>query len=220
MPPTFPREKDTQMKLYYAPGTCALAVHIVLEWVGAEYEIEKVDPKSEAYKAINPLGMVPALVDSRPRIMTQADAILKYISDHHPKAGLGADGTLVTAFDLDEMLAFFTGDVHPAFWPFFAPVRFTTLTDEASLTAVKEAAFARVDRVMTYLDGLLATRPYVAGGKRTIADPYAFAMLRWTERLPKTWEAYPNVKPFMDVMYADTGVQAAMAAEGMPLRVV
>ncbi len=72
------------MKLYYAPGTCALACCIALEWANADYEVQKVDYADPAYKKINPLGMVPALDIDGSRAMTQADAILQYIADATP----------------------------------------------------------------------------------------------------------------------------------------
>jgi glutathione S-transferase len=86
------------MKLYYAPGTCALAPHIVLEWIGTPYEVALADLGSDDYRKINPLGMVPALQDGGSRIMTQADAILKYISARHPEAGLGAGEEVMAEF--------------------------------------------------------------------------------------------------------------------------
>lgn len=203
------------MKLYYAPGTCALAPHIVLEWIGVSYEAERVDPSSDVYRRINPLGMVPALQDDGPKVMTQADAILKYIAAKHPEAGLGATEGLEAEFDMDEALAFLTGDMHPAFWPFFAPQRYTTEDDADSLTAVREAAFARIDRAMMHLDTMLTGSQHVVGGRRSIADPYAFAMTRWTENLPKTWTNYPAIKSFMEGMYADACVAKVMAVQGL-----
>lgn len=65
------------MKLYCAPGTCALAPHIVLEWIGAPYEVALADLRSDDYRKINPLGMVHALQNGGSRIMAQADAIPK-----------------------------------------------------------------------------------------------------------------------------------------------
>ena len=205
------------MKLYYAPGTCALAPHIVLEWIGVPYEAERVDPSSDAYRRINPLGMVPALQDGGPRVMTQADAILKYISAKHPEAMLGAGDGPEAEFDMDEALAFLTGDMHPAFWPFFAPQRYTTKGDAESLTAVREAAYPRIDRAMLHLDTMLTGARHVVGGRRSIADPYAFAMVRWTENLPKTWKEYPAIGPFMDRVYDDVCVAKVMAVQGLKL---
>ena len=80
------------MKLYYAPGTCALACWIALEWAGADYEAVRADYKSEEYQRINPLGAVPALDIGGKRAMTQAPAILQYIADTHPESRLGTKG--------------------------------------------------------------------------------------------------------------------------------
>jgi len=90
------------MKLYYAPGTCALACWIALEWAGADYEVEKVDPKSDAYRKINPLGLVPAIDIGGVRAMTQADAILQYIAELHPDEDLGADPGRISHGDTDD----------------------------------------------------------------------------------------------------------------------
>ena len=79
-------------KLYYAPGTCALASHIALEEAGADYEAERLDFKanqqqSKEYLAINPKGRVPSLVTDR-GIITETPAILAYIAQTFPKAKL------------------------------------------------------------------------------------------------------------------------------------
>lgn len=204
------------MLLYFAPGTCALAPHIALEWAGATYDAVKVDLRSPEYQKINPLGMVPAMKDGDSRLLTQADAILKYIAAKFPEANLGAGAGLLAEFNLDEALAFLTGDFHPAFWPFFAPQRFTTNTDKASLDAVKTASHARIDRVMNHLNNMLTGQVHVVNGKRSIADPYAFAMARWTMNLPKTWKDYPSIAAFMERMAEDAGVKAALEAQRLP----
>ena len=67
------------------------------------------DLGSDEYRKINPLGMVPALSDGTSRIMTQADAILKYLAAKFPDARLGSEPGLMAEFDLDEALAFLTG---------------------------------------------------------------------------------------------------------------
>ncbi len=194
------------MKLYFAPGTCALACWIALEWAGADYEVEKVDPGSESYRKINPLGMVPALDIGGPRAMTQADAILHYVIERYPERDLGADPGLDARFEFNEAMSFLTGDFHPAFWPFFRPERFTTSTEEASIEAVRAATRARADRVLAYLDAQIGGTGHVYRAKRTVADAYAFVMTRWAQRFPKTWREYPNVAQFMRGMEADAAV--------------
>ncbi|MEO8410917.1 MAG: glutathione S-transferase family protein [Propionivibrio sp.] len=204
------------MKLYFAPGTCALAPHIALNWVGAVYQAEQVELNSDAYKKINPSGTVPAFDAGSGSIKTQAGAILTYIADRYPQAALGADADAESRFQLAEQMAFLTGDFHPAFWPFFSPQRYTTSENESDLEKIRTASHALVDRVMTKLDRQLGEHNgHVALGRRTIADPYAFAMSRWADYLPKKLSAYPAIRKFHDDMKEDPGVQAALAAHGI-----
>lgn len=198
------------MKLYYAPGTCALACWIALEWAGADYTVEKVDPRSEAYRKINPLGMVPALDLGGARPVTQADAILQYVADRFPAVNIGADPGLEARLEFHETMSFLTGDFHPAFWPFFVPQRFTTNADQASLDAVRLASHARVDRVLAHLDQLVGETGHVYHDRRTVADAYAFVMTLWSERFPKTWREYPGLTRMMTGVLQDHSVQTVL----------
>jgi glutathione S-transferase len=199
-------ENRMSMKLYYAPGTCALACWIALDWAGAEYEVEKVEPRSETYRAINPLGTVPAIDIGGTRPMTQADAILKHVIDTHPHSNLGADKGEAARFEFDETMAFLSGDFHPAFWPYFTPERFTSETSEEALQAVRAASHARVERVLSHLDALIGKTGHVYRGKRSVADGYAFVMTRWSSKFPMSWRDYPNLRDFMERMEADPSV--------------
>ncbi|HEY9694598.1 MAG TPA: glutathione S-transferase family protein [Oculatellaceae cyanobacterium] len=203
------------VKLFYSPGTCALAPHIVLEWIGQPYEPEKVTLGSPEYKKINPLGAVPAMIDGDSGVMTQADAILLYLAHKYPEANLGDDGTSRGSFELHKWMAFFTGDVHPAFYPFFVPQRYTTSTDEATIKLTKEASYALIDKMLSHLEQHLEGKNHIVGDRRTVADPYAFAMLRWGTYLPKPLSDYPNVYRFYQQMRDDEGVKQAMAQQGI-----
>ncbi|MDO5288882.1 MAG: glutathione S-transferase N-terminal domain-containing protein [Pseudomonadota bacterium] len=200
------------MKLYYAPGTCALACWIALEWAGADYEAVRADYKSDEYKRVNPLGAVPALDIGGARAMTQAPAILLYIARRYPEAALGSAPGLDNAFELDETLSFLGSDFHAAFWPLFMPYRFSTDQSEAALNAVRASAHARIDRAMQHLDALIAAgKGHVYQGRRSVADAYAFVMARWTDKLPKSWRDYPHIAPFMQRMQADEAVARVLA---------
>ena len=188
------------MKLYYAPGTCAVACWIALKWAGADFEVIKADYASPEFRRINPLAMVPALDIGGPCVMTQADAILAYIAERHSGAGLGADNDLLGRFEFSETMSFLTGDFHPAFWPFFTPQRFTTDKAADALDKVRMASHARIDRVMQHLDRRIGDGEHVYRGRRTVADAYAFIMAKWTAKLPKTWQNYSNVARFYSRM--------------------
>ncbi|WGV28024.1 glutathione S-transferase family protein [Halotia branconii] len=203
------------IKLFYAPGTCALAPHIVLEWIGEPYELLHVKPSDPEYQKINPLGQVPAMIDGDSGVMNQADALLKYLAHKYPNAKLGDNGTLQDAYELDRWLAFLTGDVHPAFFPFFAPQRYTTNDSETDRQSVKQASYRLIDRVYQHLDKHLESKDYLVGDRRTIADPYTFAMTRWGNNLPKSLSDYPNLYRFYQHLREDTGVQRAMEQQGI-----
>jgi len=198
------------MKLYYAPGTCALAVHIVLEWTDVSYEAEKVTLGDPEFLKINPLGTVPVL-ETNGRLLNQADAILKYLVHHQPEANLGGDGSLLGEHELDKWLAFLTGDLHPAFYPVFTPQRYTTSDNETDRDAVKAAGNELVVKFLTHLNDHMSDKQHIALGKRTIADPYAFAMLRWARPLGR----YPHLQRFFEEMLLNHGVETAMKAQGI-----
>ena len=199
--------------LYYAPGTCALAPHIVLKWLSADYQVIRVELGSKEYLKINPLGAVPAMVDGESPVMSQADALLKYLVNKYPDSGLGSNGDLMDKYQINHWLAFLTGDLHPAYFPYFRPGRYTTNEDKESLAAVKQAASARVAIMLKHLDTNLAGKSHLVGGRCTICDPYAFVLVRWTSDL----KPYPNLQRFQALMLEDEGVRAAMLEEGLKI---
>lgn len=203
------------MKLLYAPGTCALAVHITLEWIGEPYELEEVKQTDPEFLKLNPLGQVPVAFDQDGKMMNQADAILKYLAHKHPKTKLGDNGTVQDAYELDHWLAFLTGDVHPAFYPYFMPQRYSTDNSEEAKKATKEASYKLIDRVYQHLDQHFQDTNYLVGDRRTIADAYAFAMVRWGNKLPKPLADYPNLNRFYQYWSEDKGVQQAMQQQGI-----
>jgi glutathione S-transferase len=114
------------MQLYYFPGSCALADHIVLEWTGAKYEAIKLDraaTKSPEFLELNPSGAVPVLVDGD-FVLTQNVAILSYLAELYPDARLYGDGTPRGRAEVMRWLGILNSDMHPAFKPIFGAARF------------------------------------------------------------------------------------------------
>lgn len=200
--------------LYYAPGACSLAPHIVLEWIGIPYEAVKVQFGSEELLTVNPAGAVPTLREDDGWLLAQAGAILDYLANKHPEAKLsGGDGLRAKA-DAHRWSAFFTSDVHASFWPVFMPFRYTTDDSEAARRAVVEAGHMLAAKQFGILNRHLDGREYILDGGRSVIDAYAFPMIRWAKKmLPGGLEEYPNVQALHDRLDADPAVQAILARE-------
>lgn len=204
-------EGEERMKLYYMPGTCALAVHIVLEWIGASYEDEEVERsklKSAEYLALNPSGVVPTLVDGG-RALVEASAILLHLADTHPDRELIPPVGTAERYDAYRWVVYCGGTLHPHFWPYFGPGRYTTNAEHEP--EVRAAAELHIGKDFDLIERQLSGRRFVLGDRKSIADAYLFPMARWGYRLHKPTSAYPNVHRFVETMTADPGVRAAMA---------
>jgi len=200
--------------LYYAVGACSLAPHIALEWIGEPYEAVKVHFGSEELRAVNPAGAVPTFQEDDGWILTQAGAILDYLAQKHPEAGLAGGLDLRSRAEAHRWSAFFTSDFHAAFWPIFLPYRYTADKGDAARAAVVEAGHSLVAKQLAVLDSHLEGREYMLDGGRSFVDAYSFPMLRWAIKLlPGALEEYPNVQSLHDRLAADPAVQKVLARE-------
>lgn len=202
--------------LYYSPGACSLSVHIMLEWLNEPYRAVRVDYADPEYHKINPAGQVPALDIGDGTLLTQCSAILAYLAHTHPNASLAGDETPLGQAQLGRWSAFFTGDVHPAFFPVFMPQRYTTADDESSLANVRMAGTAMVRKRLDLLEAHLLNRTYIVGNSRTYVDAYSVPMIRWaSSMLPGGLANWPAVKAHHDRMLVDAGVERTMRNEGL-----
>ncbi|HBZ48243.1 MAG TPA: glutathione S-transferase [Stenotrophomonas sp.] len=202
------------MKLYSKPGACSTADHIALQWTGQPFEVELLDKdtlKAPAYLAINPAGSVPTIVDGSFGL-TQNAAIMGYIADSYPQAGLGGDGSPQQRAEANRWLAFVNSDVHPAFSPLFAPAKF--IADDSQYDAIRDAARKRLRGLFETANRQLADKPWLAGF-RSYADAYFYITLRWAAGAKVDLTGLDNLAAFKTRMEADTGVQAALKAEGL-----
>jgi glutathione S-transferase len=200
--------------LYYAVGACSLAPHIALEWIGAPYDAVRVQYGSPELLAVNPAGAVPTLREDDGWLLTQAGAILDYLAHKHPEARLaGGEGVRAKA-EAHRWSAFFTSDVHAAFWPIFMPHRYTSDPSEAARHAVVEAGHMLVAKQFGILDRHLDGREHILSGGRSVIDAYAFPMIRWAAKiLPGSLEGHPNVQALHDRIAADPSVRTVLARE-------
>lgn len=201
------------MKLYTKPGACSLADHIVLRWIGEPFEVQVMDGKSlkaPEYLRINAAGNVPALQEGD-WVLTQNAAILNYLAERFPDAGLAGDGTAKGRAETNRWLAFLNADVHTAFHPLFGASKY--LEDEAMVERSKQHARTRLRGMFERIDGQLQDKDWLTGS-RSVVDPYLFVILRWAKGTAVDLSGLDNLARFFERMSGDPGVAASMAAEG------
>lgn len=199
--------REDKMKLYYAPKTCSVAIWIALDWLKADYEVERVDLSDEEYKKINPSGAVPALDSGDGKIKTQLGAILSYLLEKYPQEDLGADDNIEDRNLFNQISYFLAADYHTAFSPFFGPNNFTTGESEEDINKIKEAAFKKIDAKATLLNDMMGENGHVYKDKKTVLDAYVYILSRWLRFTPKSWTEYPNINKLMEKMEQDGNVQ-------------
>ena len=195
------------MKLYYSPGSIAVASLVTLKEVGAEFEPVRVDLKNgeqtkPAYHAINPKGRVPALATDH-GILTETIAILEYVG-----APL-IPGDRWKAARMREVMTYLASTAHVNHAHKMRGHRWAD--QPASLADMT----AKVPKTMTasaaYIEDKL-TRPFVLGDDVTLADPYLYAIASWFAGDGVDVAAFPKVTAFLAAMEKRPSVQAARAA--------
>ncbi|ARM85068.1 glutathione transferase GstA [Marinobacter salarius] len=197
------------MKLYFKPGACSLATHIVLRELGIDFTLEPVDTQTQRtesgidYKTVNPKGYVPAL-DTGRAVLTEGAAILQYLAE---STTLIPDvGTLERA-RLQEHLNYIASELHKAFGPFFK----ASATDEQRAQALET-----ILRHFDYLESLLDDgRAYLVGDTFTVADAYLFVVCSWAAVPGIDLKDWPFLNTLWNRMAARPSVKAAMLSEGL-----
>ena len=198
------------MKLYYFPGACSQAPHIVLIEAGLPFEAVKVDLRTkrletgEDYLAINPKGSVPALALDDGSILTENAVVLQYIADLAPEAALIPPYGTLERYRVLEWLNYIATELHKGFSPLFHP------TGEPRAHAI-EAISARLDFVERALGG---GGPYLAGPTFTVADAYLFVILGWARVFHIDLARWPALGTLRARMAERPAVHAALRAEG------
>ncbi|WP_273489098.1 glutathione S-transferase family protein [Roseateles chitosanitabidus] len=199
------------MQLYYLPGACSLADHIVLEWTGADYDVTEVSPRilrSADFLAMNPGANVPLLRDGD-LLLTENVAVLHYLAERFPHAALMGDTPRARAETM-RWLAFMNSDVHSGFKVVFA-LRAGDDPDPQAAQRVRTAQ-RKVRAYLERLDRQLAGREWITG-TRSIADPYLLVMFRWAVSADVDLDGLRNLTAFARRMYLDAGVKAALLVE-------
>jgi glutathione S-transferase len=200
------------MKLYYSPGACSLAPHIVLNELNQPYELEKVDLAAKTtqsgsdFAAINSKGYVPTLELAKEEVLTEVSVILQYLADHAPDASLLPRFGSMERYRAMETLNFIASELHKGIGGLFNPA----MPEDG-----KKAIMDRVNRRLAWLNGELARKPFVLGDHFSVADAYAFTVLGWAKWVKLDLSPYPHITTYMERIAARPAVRSAMAKEGL-----
>ncbi len=200
------------MKLYYAPGVCSQAPHILLREAELPFELEKVDLATKRtetgrdYWEINPNGYVPTLEIEPGLYLTEGPAIMQYIADKVPSRKLAPPAGSLERYRLQSWLNFITAEIHKGFSPLFKPD-----WPEEAKALVREQLAKRFDHVEAHL----AIHGYLMGDTFTVADAYLFVTSGWAKAVGIDLARWPNLQAYRQRIAARQTVKAALAAEGL-----
>lgn len=202
------------LKLYYAPDTCALASHITLEQVGAEYEAVRVnfsenEENSPEYLRINPKGRVPALITSH-GILTETPAILQFICQSYPEAGLAPLDDVFETARMNAFNSYLCSTVHVAHAHRLRGNRWAD--DPLAIAAMQAKVPQSVGDAFALVESELHG-PWVLGERYSICDIYLFTLAQWLEADGVETEKLPRVLDHRNRMLQSPVVAKIVAAE-------
>jgi glutathione S-transferase len=203
------------LTLFYAPGACSIAPHIVLEEGGEKYEAKRMDlakgeQKSAEYMKIHPLGRVPALKLDDGSPLTENTAILPFLGK---RFGLWPTEPVKEAQALS-LIGFFASSVHPANAHVGRPERYTE--DKSAFAGLQAMGKKTYYEYMKQIDGMYARREWLSD-KYSVLDPYAFVFYVWGVRREQPMAQLKHYSAFKDRMLKRPAVQRVVADESVRL---
>jgi glutathione S-transferase len=201
------------MKLYFSPAYCSLAVHIALRESGLPFTLAKVDTEAARvadgsdFRAVNPRGYVPVLELEDGSRHTEVAALLQHVADSAPASGLIPAFGSRERFEVLQWLAFISSELHKAFSPW--------LFHKETADSTRKAVQARIALRLGDLEARLASREWLVGDRFSVADAYAFTIVRWAPMIGMSLKAFPHLQAYLQRVAARPAVHESLAAEGL-----
>lgn len=203
--------------LHYSPGAVSMVSHFALEEAELPYRLERhVVQKGEhltaEYRRIHPLARVPALELGDGRVLTETPALLWFIAEQVPAAALmPVAGEAVAR--ANEWLSLFASGVHPIFFGFYRPERYTD--DPAACAALRSDGRGRFTAMLEYVDSRLQDTPFVLGDRFSLVDANALVFILWARRLQLSVDHLTRYDGLARRVLQRPAVQRALAQEGL-----
>jgi glutathione S-transferase len=201
-------------QLFYSPGSCSMAVHVLLNELGQKFELLKADlaetPRSAALLKHNPRGQVPVLVvEGKP--LREGAAILTFLCETHKSPLLPASGW--ERAKAQEWLAFANSSLHPAYGRAFFLAR--QLGEAAATSPVMKAAIESIQTYWDEIESQLASQPYICGKEITVADILITVIANWNSYLGNVITFGPKTRDYLKRISDRPAYQQALKAESV-----
>jgi glutathione S-transferase len=199
------------MKLYYSPGACSQAPHILMHELGLSHDAERVDLQTKKredggnYFDVNAKGSVPALELDNGEVLTENAVILQYLGDRAGSDDAFPSVGHFTRYRVLELVNFITTELHKRFSYLFNP----NASDET-----KQLVTTEIGKKLDYLEQQLGDRPFLMGDELTLPDPYLFVITGWADKFIGLGR-WPNLKAFHERMLKRPSVRNVLQFEGL-----
>ena len=199
------------MILYYSPGACSQAPHILLHETGLDHDAKRVDLKSHtledgtSYYDINPKGAVPALQLDSGEVLTENAVILQYIGDRAAWPEVLPPLGEFRRYRVLELVNFITTELHK---------RFGFLFNQNATDEFKQFVTGDLKKKLDYIDKRLGAGPFLMGGDLTLPDAYLFVITGWAEKMIGL-DQWPNLSAFHERMIQRPSVRHVLRFEGL-----
>jgi glutathione S-transferase len=199
------------LTLYYSPGACSQAPHILLHEIGLEHDAKRVDLKAKTledgsdYLKVNPKGAVPALQLESGEVLTENAVVLQYIGDRTSWPEVLPPLGNFRRYRVLELVNFITTELHKRFGYLFS----ADATDE-----FKQFVKADLSKKLSWIDERLGDGPFLMGEDFTLPDAYLFVIARWTDKMIGL-DQWPNLRAFKDRMEQRDSVRHVLRFEGL-----
>jgi glutathione S-transferase len=200
------------MKLYFSPGACSQAPHILLHEIGLDHDAVRVDLRAKKledggdYLKINPKGAVPALQLDSGEVLTENAVILQYLGDRANWPEVLPPLGDFRRYRVLEMVNFITTELHK---------RFGLLFNQNAGDDTKRLATDELSKKLDYIDQSLGDGPFLFGDDLKLADPYLFVITGWAEKMLGGLDRWPNLKTFRERMMRRPSVRNVLSFEGL-----
>jgi glutathione S-transferase len=203
------------MKLYYSPGACSLAPHIILRETRLAHSLIKVDLATHATEdgrklsTINPKGSVPVLELETGELLTEGPVITQYLADQAGRTDLMPAAGSLARYRVMEWQNFVTSELHKSFSPLFNPA-----VDEKGRVVFAD----QLKKKFAWVSSQLEDRTYLTGESFTVADAYLFTVAGWGRIVDVDLSSFGALQGYLATVARRPAVREAMRVEGLGSR--